>query len=53
MKNKWSDNKMIFLCIIGVVLISFYAIVFSYPSRWFKWKEWNEHINSEHFNKKY
>lgn len=36
------------LKIFLILLISFYAITLSYPSRWLRWNEWKEHINTYH-----
>lgn len=35
-----------------ILLLCIYAIAFSHPQEWFKWKEWNEHIKTHHQSKK-
>lgn len=38
----------IVIIVLVICLISFYAMRLSYPKRWFKWDEWQDHIKTNH-----
>jgi len=38
----------LFITIFLILFAGFWGLKLSYPSRWFKWNEWQEHIKKNH-----